>query len=81
MYCTYMHVGKTAIQIKSVFLINYLLYIPIAASLPTSLPSPSLSPSPHLRKGKASHGYQPAMVYEVAVKLGASSLEARQGLS
>jgi hypothetical protein len=38
-------------------------------------------PSPFLfRKGEASHGYQLALSYQVAMKLGISSIEVRRGI-
>jgi hypothetical protein len=65
----------------SILAIIYLLYILIRASL--SLPSSSLSPFLHvwfpsflLREGELTHGYQPALAYQVVVGLGVSPLEA-----
>lgn len=51
--------------------------------IPTTVPPPLLPPVPHptpspstppcfFRKGQVSRGYQPAMAYEVAVRLGTS---------
>ena len=43
-------------------------------------PPPSSRPPFLFRKGEASHGYQPALAYQVAVRPGASSpIVARQG--
>lgn len=37
-----------------------------------------ISPPNLFRKGEASHGYQPCLDYQVAVRIGAASLEARR---
>ena len=39
---------------------------------------PSIPPPIPCRKGEASHKYQQALAYQVAARLGASSIEARQ---
>ena len=52
-----------------------------SSSLFFSLPTPSSCPPFFLKKGKASHGYQPTLAYQFAVGLGTSShIVARQGI-
>jgi hypothetical protein len=67
-------------------LIRLFVYLtsPILSSqflLLTSLPfpHPPILPFSPQKKRKASHGYQPALAYQVAVRVGSSSIEARQG--
>jgi hypothetical protein len=68
---------------------SFLFFIYFTSQLPSSSPlslflspPPPHSPLPPLlpRKGEPSHGYQPALNFQVAVRLGSSSSpEARQG--
>ena len=71
-----------AFTILIYFIVIYLFYIPIAASPLFSPPSLTPTPVPLLRKGEASHGYQPALGYQGAVRLDASSsINATRGSS
>jgi hypothetical protein len=56
---------------------SQVLLLPLLPVLPSHLlsPHPPTAPPLVLRKGKASHGYQPALAYQVAVRLGTSSME------
>jgi hypothetical protein len=65
------------------FKIIYLLYIVITDFLPPPLLVPASTPIHHSslspQREEASHDYQPALVYQVAVRLSKYSIEARHG--
>jgi hypothetical protein len=73
------------IAILFLFLLIYLFTLHFQAKFPLSpfLPGPAPTPPPFpilLREGGASQGYQPALVYQVAVGLDASSIDVREGI-